>query len=115
MLCRLLSNDSYSISDKKKTSQDRLANYVFSNNNTYLIEKYESLLIESYSELVLGAYANVLNKVAEQTADRPTYKRWADKLRHMKTIKFGNEAVRYDYRQVAGIVLQSPCYDAGDK
>jgi len=89
----LLSNDSYSISDKKKTSQDRLANYVFSNNNTYLIEKYESLLIESYSELVLGAYANELNKAAEHTADRSTYKRWADKLRHMKTIKGGIETV----------------------
>ena len=72
---------------------DRLANYVFSNNNTYLIEKYESLLIESYSELVLEAYANELNKAAEHTADRPTYKRWADKLRHMKTIKGGIETV----------------------
>lgn len=72
---------------------DRLANYVFSNNNTYLIEKYESLLIESYSELVLGAYTNELNKEAEHTADRSTYKRWADKLRHMKTIKGGNEEV----------------------
>ncbi|MBR6968588.1 MAG: hypothetical protein IKH78_08650, partial [Ruminococcus sp.] len=41
---------------------DRLANYVFSNNNTYLIEKYESILIESYSEFVLEAYANELNK-----------------------------------------------------
>ena len=70
---------------------DRLANYVFSNNNTYLIEKYESLLIESYSELVLEAYANELNKAAENTAGRPTYKRWADKLRHMKTIKGGIE------------------------
>ena len=72
---------------------DRLANYVFSNNNTYLIEKYESILIESYSEFVLEAYANELNKVAEHTADRPIYKRWADKLRHMKTIKGGIETV----------------------
>ena len=72
---------------------DRLANYVFSNNNIYLIEKYESLLIENYSELVLEAYANELNKAAENTADRPTYKRWADKLRHMKTIKGGIETV----------------------
>ncbi|SFY00410.1 SWIM zinc finger family protein [Ruminococcus sp. XPD3002] len=72
---------------------DRLANYVFSNNNTYLIEKYESLLIESYSELVLEAYANELNKAAENTAERSTYKRWADKLRHMKTIKGGIETV----------------------
>ena len=70
---------------------DRLANYIFTNNNIYLIEKYESLLIENYSELVLEAYANELNKVAEHTADRPTYKRWADKLRHMKTIKGGIE------------------------
>ena len=70
---------------------DRLANYIFTNNNIYLIEKYESILIESYSEFVLEAYANELNKAAEHTADRPTYKRWADKLRHMKTIKGGIE------------------------
>lgn len=72
---------------------DRLTNYVFSNNNTYLIEKYESILIESYSEFVLEAYANELSKAAVHTADRPTYKRWADKLRHMKTIKGGIETV----------------------
>lgn len=37
------------------------------------------------------SFFNELNKVAEHTADRPTYKRWADKLRHMKTIKGGIE------------------------
>ncbi|SEH71669.1 SWIM zinc finger [Ruminococcus flavefaciens] len=72
---------------------DRLADYVFENNNIYLIEKYESLLVDDYSELVLGAYANELNKAAERTADRPTYKCWADKLRHMKNINNGEKAV----------------------
>ncbi len=57
------------------------------------IEKDEALLVDTYPELILAAYADELNKAAEHTADRPTYKRWADRLRHMKTIKGGIETV----------------------
>ena len=89
----LFCKKNWNVIEVRQFLTDRLANFVFSNNNIYLIEKYESLLIENYSELVLEAYANELNKAAENTADRPTYKRWADKLRHMKTIKGGIETV----------------------
>ena len=38
-------------------------------------------------------YKNYLNKAAEHKADRFTYRIWANKLKHMKTIKGGKECV----------------------
>ena len=72
---------------------DRLASYVFTNNNEYLIEEYEKYLADEYHELILAEYAEYLNKSAEQSADRSTYQRWADKLIHMKKLKGGKECV----------------------
>ena len=72
---------------------DRLASYVFTNKNEYLIEEYEKYLADEYHELILAEYAEYLNKSAEQSADRSTYQRWADKLIHMKKLKGGKECV----------------------
>ena len=72
---------------------DRLASYVFTNKNEYLVEEYEKYLADEYHELILAEYAEYLNKSAEQSADRATYQRWADKLIHMKTLKGGKECV----------------------
>ncbi len=72
---------------------DRLASYVFTNKNEYLIEEYETYLADEYHELILAEYAEYLNKSAEQSADRSTYQRWADKLIHMKKLKGGKECV----------------------
>ena len=72
---------------------DRLVSYVVTNKNIYLIEKYESYLAEDYSEFILNEYTETLNEEAEHTAKRSTYQRWADRLRHMKTLKGGKECV----------------------
>ena len=72
---------------------DRLASYVFTNKNEYLIEEYEKYLADESHELILAEYAEYLNKSAEQSADRSTYQRWADKLIHMKKLKGGKECV----------------------
>ena len=72
---------------------DRLASYIYANKSIYLIEQYEPYLIKDYSEFILSEYADYLNSAAKQTADRSTYRRWADKLRHMKKIKGGKECV----------------------
>ena len=71
----------------------RLLSYVYAKNNIYLIEKYESFLAEDYSDFILNEYKTYLNKAAEHKADRFTYKTWANKLRHMKTLKGGKECV----------------------
>ena len=72
---------------------DRLVSYVVTNKNIYLIEKYESYLAEDYSDFILNEYTETLNEEAEHTAKRSTYQRWADRLRHMKTLKGGKECV----------------------
>ena len=59
----LFCKKNWNVIEVRQFLTDRLANFVFSNNNIYLIEKYESLLIENYSELVLEAYANELGRI----------------------------------------------------
>ncbi|WP_295089453.1 SWIM zinc finger family protein [Ruminococcus sp.] len=73
--------------------KQRLLSYIYSNKDIFLIEKYESFLAEDYSEFILNEYKNYLNKAAEHKADRFTYRIWANKLKHMKTIKGGKECV----------------------
>ena len=72
---------------------DRLLEYVKNSFGTSDLEKYESDLVKIYPQKVLQIYADDLRCSAKQAHSRNTYNRWAETLKHMKTIEGGTEVV----------------------
>ncbi len=82
---------------------DRLLQYVKNSYGTFDLEKYESDLVKIYPQEVLQIYADDLRHSAKQAHSRNTYSRWAETLKHMKTIKGGTAVVTEilaEWRQV---------------
>lgn len=72
---------------------ERLLQHALSQDSIFEMKRYESSLAKYYPEQVISKYANYLMELAEQTACRKTYKKWASFLQHMTKIQGGKDCV----------------------